>query len=72
MNGNDRHGWDSLTPTEQQVVVLVTEGHTNAQIAAQLLLGRATVKTHLAHILNQLGVTTRAQLAGEAARRTGQ
>ena len=67
-----RHGWDSLTPTEQQVVVLVTEGHTNAQIAAQLIMGRATVKTDLAHIFNKLGVTTRAQLAGEAARRTGQ
>ena len=64
-----RHGWDSLTPTEQQVVALVTDGHTNAQIAAQLIMGRATVKTHLAHIFNKLGVTTRAQLAGEAARR---
>jgi DNA-binding CsgD family transcriptional regulator len=68
-----RYGWASLTPTEQQVVALVADGLTNAQIAARLLMGRATVKTHLAHIFNKLGVTTRAQLAGEAARRvTGQ
>jgi len=64
-----RHGWASLTPTEQQVVTLVAEGLTNTQIATRLLMGRATVKTHLAHIFNKLGVTTRAQLAGEAARR---
>jgi predicted ATPase/DNA-binding CsgD family transcriptional regulator len=65
-----RHGWASLTPTEQQVVDLITDGLTNAQIAARLLMGQATVKTHLAHIFSKLGVTTRAQLAGEAARRT--
>jgi DNA-binding CsgD family transcriptional regulator len=64
-----RHGWDSLTPTERQVVALIADGLTNAQIATQLLMGQATVKTHLAHIFNKLGVSTRAQLAGEAARR---
>ena len=64
-----RHGWDSLTPTELQVVALIADGLTNAQIATRLLIGQATVKTHLAHIFNKLGVTTRAQLAGEAARR---
>jgi DNA-binding CsgD family transcriptional regulator len=67
-----RHGWESLTPTEQQVVALVAEGLTNAQIAAELFMGRATVKTHMAHIFSKLGLTTRAQLAGEAARRTHQ
>jgi predicted ATPase/class 3 adenylate cyclase/DNA-binding CsgD family transcriptional regulator len=67
-----RHGWASLTPTEQQVVVLVADGLTNAQIATRLLMGRATVKTHLAHIFNKLDVTTRAQLAGESARRAPQ
>jgi DNA-binding CsgD family transcriptional regulator len=35
-------------------------------------MGRATVKTHLSHIFNKLGVTTRAQLAGETARRAQQ
>jgi DNA-binding CsgD family transcriptional regulator len=64
-----RHGWASLTPTEQQVVALISDGLTNSQIAAQLLMGQTTVKTHLAHIFSKLGVSTRAQLAGEAARR---
>jgi DNA-binding CsgD family transcriptional regulator len=64
-----RYGWASLTPTELHVVALIADGLTNAQIADRLLMGRATVKTHLSHIFSKLGVTTRAQLAGEAARR---
>ena len=64
------HGWASLTPTELQVVSLVAEGLTNPQIAQRLLMGRATVKTHLEHIFTKLGIRTRAELAAEAARRT--
>jgi predicted ATPase/class 3 adenylate cyclase/DNA-binding CsgD family transcriptional regulator len=64
-----QHGWTGLTPTEQQVVALVAQGLTNPEIAERLLMGRATVKTHLAHIFAKLGVRTRAELAGEAARR---
>ena len=41
------HGWDSLTPTEHQVVALVADGLTNPQIAQRLLIARSTVKTHL-------------------------
>ena len=63
------HGWASLTPTEQQVVALVAEGLTNPQIAERLLMGRATVKTHLEHIFTKLGIHTRAELAAEAVRR---
>jgi len=65
-----RHGWASLTPTEQQVVALVAEGLTNPQNAERLLMGRATVKTHLTRIFAKLGVQTRSELAAEAARRT--
>jgi DNA-binding CsgD family transcriptional regulator len=64
-----RHGWASLTPTEQQVVELIAEGLTNSQIATRLLMGRATVKTHLVHIFSKLEVNTRSQLAAEATRR---
>jgi DNA-binding CsgD family transcriptional regulator len=59
------HGWLSLTPTEQQVVALVVDGLTNPEIAERLLMGRATVKTHLSHIFTKLDVRTRAQLASE-------
>jgi DNA-binding CsgD family transcriptional regulator len=63
-----RHGWAALTPTESQVVDLVAQGLTNPQIAERLIMGRATVKTHLEHIFAKLGVTTRTELASEAVR----
>ncbi len=62
-------GWDSLTPTEQRVVALAAEGLTNPQIAEKLFITRGTVKVHLAHIFNKLGVATRSELAAEATRR---
>ena len=64
------HGWASLTPTEQQVVALVSEGLTNPQIAERLLMGRATVKTHLEHIFTKLDIRSRTELAAASARRT--
>jgi predicted ATPase/class 3 adenylate cyclase/DNA-binding CsgD family transcriptional regulator len=64
-----RHGWESLTPTEERIVALVVEGLTNPQIAERMLVGRATVKTHLDHIFTKLGVASRAELAARAARR---
>jgi predicted ATPase/class 3 adenylate cyclase/DNA-binding CsgD family transcriptional regulator len=63
-----RHGWAALTPTEERVVALVAEGLTNPQIATRLLMGRATVKTHLEHIFAKLDVTSRSELASRAAR----
>jgi DNA-binding NarL/FixJ family response regulator len=62
-------GWESLTPTETQVVVLVAEGLTNPQIGERMFISRATVKVHLSHIFAKLAVATRAQLAAEATRR---
>ncbi len=64
-----RHGWASLTPTEENVVALVAEGLTNPEIATRLLMGRSTVKTHLEHIFAKLGVTSRSELTSQAARR---
>jgi len=61
-------GWASLTPTERQVVEQVRLGHTNPEIAETLLMARSTVKTHVSHCLTKLGVSTRAELAAEAAR----
>ena len=65
-----RYGWASLTPTEHQVVTLAADGLTNPQIAERLLIGRATVKTHLEHIFTKLGVRTRSELAAQATKRT--
>ena len=63
-------GWESLTPTELEVVDQVAAGRSNPEIAAALLMGRTTVKTHLGHIFTKLGITNRAELAAQAARRT--
>lgn len=63
------HGWDSLTPTEVQVVELVAEGLTNPQIGEKLFVSARTVQTHLTHVFAKLGVSTRAELAAKAAQR---
>ena len=62
-------GWESLTPTEVEVVRQAAAGLTNPQIAERLFIARATVKAHLSHIYAKLNVDNRAQLAGQAAGR---
>jgi predicted ATPase/class 3 adenylate cyclase/DNA-binding CsgD family transcriptional regulator len=61
-------GWDSLTPAELDVVRLVTEGLGNNDIAARLFVSPRTVQSHLTHVYNKLGLSSRVQLAQEAAR----
>jgi len=61
-------GWASLTPTELDVVRLVSEGLANNDIAARLFVSPRTVQTHLTHVYTKLGLTSRVQLAQEAAR----
>jgi len=59
-------GWDSLTPTELDVVRHVTAGLTNPQIAARMFIARATVKAHLSHIFDKLQIASRSELAADA------
>jgi predicted ATPase/class 3 adenylate cyclase/DNA-binding CsgD family transcriptional regulator len=61
-------GWASLTPTERDVVLLVSEGLANKDIATRLFVSPRTVQTHLTHAYTKLGLTSRVQLAQEAAR----
>jgi DNA-binding NarL/FixJ family response regulator len=54
-------GADELTPRELEVWHLVAQGLSNAEIAAELVIGEATVKTHVARIISKLGVRDRIQ-----------
>ena len=63
-------GWESLTPTERDVVRLVSEGLANNDIATRLFVSQRTVQTHLTHVYTKLGLTSRVQLIQEAARHT--
>ena len=62
-------GWASLTPAELEVVRLVSEGLRNDAIARRLFITPGTVKVHLSHIFAKTGITTRAELAAQAASR---
>jgi DNA-binding CsgD family transcriptional regulator len=66
--GRPTAGWDSLTSAELEVVGLVALHLSNPELANQLFVSRATVKTHLVHIFTKLGVSSRSQLAAEALR----
>jgi DNA-binding NarL/FixJ family response regulator len=53
----------SLTPREHQVTAAIAQGHSNADIAAQLHMSLATVKAHVSRLLAKLGAENRVQIA---------
>ena len=56
----------ALTRRELEVLSLVAAGRSNDEIAAELFLSRATVKTHLVHIFDKLGVQSRTAAVARA------
>jgi DNA-binding NarL/FixJ family response regulator len=52
---------DGLTPREAEVLVLIADGLSNAQICARLVVSQATVKTHINRIFAKIGAHDRAQ-----------
>jgi DNA-binding NarL/FixJ family response regulator len=57
----DAPGLQQLTPRELEVLELMARGRSNAEIATQLFVSDATVKTHVAHIFSKLNLRDRAQ-----------
>jgi non-specific serine/threonine protein kinase len=64
----DNEPWFGLSPREQEVLKLLTEGKTNRAIADRLFLSERTIETHVLHILNKLGVESRTAAATYAIR----
>jgi predicted ATPase/DNA-binding NarL/FixJ family response regulator len=56
-------GPGQLTRREQDVAALVARGLSNSQIAAELVISPRTVETHVQHIMDKLGCSSRAQIA---------
>ena len=54
---------EALTERETDVLRLLAQGESNREIAQQLSIGEQTVKTHVSHILDKLGVPSRTQAA---------
>ena len=57
---------DPLTARELQIVRLVARGRTNEELAAELYVTLATVKTHLANVQRKLAVRNRVEIAAWA------
>jgi two-component system NarL family response regulator len=58
-----------LTPRELSVLRLLANGHSNKEIASTLAISERTVKTHLGHLFEKLGVTSRTEAVRVATRR---
>jgi DNA-binding NarL/FixJ family response regulator len=57
---------DTLSEREMEILGMVARGATNKAVAAELFISEATVKTHLLHIYEKLGVNDRAAAVGAA------
>ena len=68
-NGGNQNGEVCLSPREREILTLLTQGKTQKQIAADLVISPKTVATHIQHLLGKLGVNSRAQAVAAAYRR---
>lgn len=64
--GGERTTRVALTPREAEILALVAEGLSNPEIARRLFIGESTVKTHLLHVFEKLGVSDRTRAVTRA------
>ena len=57
-----------LTPREREVLALLIQGHSNPEIAEQLVISLGTARSHVGHILEKLEVSNRAEAVAAAIR----
>jgi LuxR family maltose regulon positive regulatory protein len=57
---------ETLTPREAEILRLIVAGYSNHAIAERLVIGKPTVKSHVAHILQKLNVSSRTEAAARA------
>jgi DNA-binding NarL/FixJ family response regulator len=67
-SGEEHDDLAVLTPQEQKILMLVAEGKTNKEIAAEIFLSDKTVKNYVSSILSKLNLERRAQAAAFVAR----
>ncbi|MBI4336294.1 MAG: response regulator transcription factor [Chloroflexi bacterium] len=66
--GEEHSDFEKLTKREREILQLIAEGCTNREIAERLLIAVSTVQTHRGHVMEKLGLHSRAQLLGYALR----
>jgi DNA-binding NarL/FixJ family response regulator len=66
--GGARRALSPLTPREHEIVLLISQGLSNREIADELVISPATAARHVANILAKLGFTSRTQVASWATR----
>jgi DNA-binding CsgD family transcriptional regulator len=69
--GSGPRGDGALSKREREVLRLLSEGHTNAEIAARLFISPKTAEHHVGRIYQKLGLRTRAEAAAFAVRNPG-
>ncbi len=57
------HALDKLSPREREILLLISKGQSNKQIARELDIAETTVKIHVQHIFKKLDLSSRVQVA---------